>query len=200
MNSFRFAALGGLASLATVVGLSLVGGSAADAPSSRQVVHSDPARPLAPQAHRICAADAAGMRMETRPDPGLTDVKEVPVIPTFRSYMPAKVQALVCPITQDACALPETVASSLWVATDYRTYRRADVQAEVISRGHCVELRWIEKAEVLWPDAEPGVVQWAVVVGSAPEALDPEAWRRGGGLMWRGDVVYAGQSGAPEVY
>ena len=199
-ESLPSALLGGALSAALIAGLSLLSQTTgASSQPARAVVQTDPDRAPVAASTSTCPVNASNLSMDARPDPGLSLVRELPVIPTYRSYMPAKVQVLVCPKTQE-CALPAQVPASLWVATDYRSYTRAPADAEVVSRGRCVELRWAAKADALWPGADKGVVQWAVAVGEPAPPLDPTAWRAGGGLVWKGDVVYAGEDGSPEVY
>jgi hypothetical protein len=202
-ESLRFGVLGGLAAL-IVVGMLTArsdrgAGSHGGAAPEPVVVLSNPDNPLPKKAGKTCSIDRSGLRMDARPDPGLSQPTELPVIPTYRTYMPARVQALVCPASED-CALPDQVPAALWVSTDRERYDRAPLEAQVVSRGRCVELRWDGKTAELWPDAEAGVVQWAVVVGTPSEPFEPRAWRVGGGVVWTGDVVHAGESGSPEVY
>lgn len=184
--------------VAAVVGLGAVALLFIPAPGPRKVIGpAASATPDEPPATGVCALDIGALSIDVRPDPGFGNPELKPVVPVLRTHMPARLKALVCPSTD--CTLPPSLEPAMWISTGDE-WARSEQSLEPLPRGRCRELQLQSTAGELWPDAEPGVVRWALVLGSPSSGTDLEAFRGVGGVVWMGDVVHAGVDGTPNVH
>ncbi|MFT7520692.1 MAG: hypothetical protein ACI9MC_002843 [Kiritimatiellia bacterium] len=146
-----------------------------------------------------CSLDAGSVAIQGKADPGLGNADQIPVVPIYRGYVPARVHLLACP-SVDTCRLPDKMPVHLYTGVGPEPLHKHPMEPTILSRGRCMEFSWSGRADLFWPHAPEGVVRWAVVLDSDGSPKRPAGWRDDGRAYWASDVVYAGSEGSPTVH